>query len=121
MARPKQPVTDRARCKFLATLAECCNVSEAARSAGVTRKTAYDWRNSDPDFAAAWEEAIEEAADKLEQVAWDRATVDKSDRMLEILLKAHRPQKFVERRELSGTIAFTKVSREIVRSPHSDG
>lgn len=94
--------TDRARCKFLAVLAENCNVSEAARQAGISRRAAYEWKDADAAFAKAWNDAEEQAADKLEQAAWERATTDKSDRMLEILLKAHRPHKFVERRELSG-------------------
>lgn len=57
----------------------------------------YEWRDDDPDFAAAWAEAEETAIDALEKVARDRATEGKSDRMLEILLKAHRPEKYVER------------------------
>jgi hypothetical protein len=91
--------TDRAREAFLGALRETCNVSHAARSAGIGRRTAYDWRDADPDFAAAWQEAEDEAVDKLEQVARDRA-IDGSDRMMEILLKAHRPDKYVERRLL---------------------
>ncbi|WP_310533152.1 hypothetical protein [Novosphingobium sp.] len=73
-------------------------MSDAARVAGIGRSTAYDWRADDPEFAKAWDDAEQEAADKLEAEAWRRATVDKSDRMLEILLKAHRPDKFVEKR-----------------------
>lgn len=92
--------TDRAREAFLAKLAESCNVALSCRAAGIGRSAAYAWRNDDPDFAAAWEEAEQTAADALEQEAWERATVDKSDRMLEILLKAHRPDKFVEKRLL---------------------
>jgi hypothetical protein len=84
--------TDRAREAFLAMLAETCNVSEACRAAEIGRRSAYDWREADPSFAAAWDEAEEVAADKLEKVAWDRATTGLSDRMLEILLKAHRPK-----------------------------
>jgi hypothetical protein len=82
--------TDRARASFLAMLAEQCNVSEACRAAGIGRSAAYAWKNDDPAFAAAWSEAEEEAADKLEKVAWERATQGLSDRMLEILLKGHR-------------------------------
>lgn len=106
--------TDRAREAFIATLRESCNVSEAARAAGIGRSTAYEWRDDDPEFAAAWDDAEQEAADKLEREAWRRAVegTDKpvtfqgaitatykeySDRMLEILLKAHRPEKYVER------------------------
>lgn len=89
--------TDRAREKFLTTLAEHCNVSEACRAANIGRSAAYAWRKDDEAFAADWDEAEQAAADELERVAWERATVDKSDRMLEILLKAHRPQKYVEK------------------------
>lgn len=112
--------TDRAREAFLSTLRETCNVSEAARAAGIGRRTAYDWREADKDFAAQWVEAAEEAADRLEREAWRRAVegVDKpvifqgritdtykeySDRMLEILLKGHRPEKYVEKRHLDVT------------------
>lgn len=111
--------TDRARETFLATLAETCNVSEAARAASIGRRSAYEWRDDDPDFAAAWVEAENVAADKLEREAWRRGVegTDKpitfqgkitdtckeySDRMLELLLKAHRPEKFKERHEHSG-------------------
>lgn len=89
--------TDRARATFIKVLAEHCNVSEAARAAGIGRRTAYDWREADPEFAAAWDEAEQTAADALEAEAWTRATTGKSDRMLEILLKGHRPEKFVDR------------------------
>lgn len=96
--------TDRARETFLAVLAKQCNVSEAARAAGIGRRTAYTWREADPEFAAAWDEAEQEAVDKLEKVAWERASKGVSDRMLEILLKAHRGEKYVERQrtELTG-------------------
>jgi hypothetical protein len=91
--------TDRAREAFIEALRETCNVSHAARVAGVGRRTVYDWRDTDPEFAAEWAEAEEEAVDKLEQVARERA-IDGSDKMMEILLKAHRPDKYVERRLL---------------------
>lgn len=89
--------TDRARAAFLSTLSKTCNVSEAARKANISRRAAYDWRDDDAEFAREWDEAEQEAADKLEKVAWDRATAGLSDRMLELLLKAHRPEKFKDR------------------------
>lgn len=93
-------LTDRARERFLEHLAESGNVSASCRFAGISRQTAYVRKKENPDFAAAWEEAEETAIDKLEEVARERAVVDKSDRMLEILLKAHRPEKYVEKRLL---------------------
>lgn len=93
MAKGRKTVrTDRAREAFLVALSETCNVTYSAAAAGMGRSAAYAWRNEVPAFAAAWDEAIESAADKLEQVAYERATKGDSDRMLEILLKAHRPK-----------------------------
>lgn len=104
MAKPRRTSrTTRARETFLATLRETCNVSVAARAAKIGRSTAYDWRRDDPEFAAAWDDAEEEAVDALEMRARERA-LDSSDRMMEILLKAHRPDKYVDklRSEVSG-------------------
>lgn len=101
-ARNKSPKrrssrTDRARATFLETLRATCNVSEGARQAGVGRRTVYDWRDADPEFAAAWDEAEAEAVDNLEGVVYRRAMEGESDRLAEILLKAHRPEKYVDR------------------------
>ncbi len=104
------------RKRFLEVLRATCNVSEAARSCGVERRTAYNHRDADPAFRAAWDEAVEEAIDRLEREAWRRGVegVDRpvtyqgeitasfkeySDRMLELLLKAHRPEKYKDRIE----------------------
>ena len=125
--------TDRRKEKFLGVLRETCNVSEAARAAGIGRRTAYDWRDDDEKFKAEWDEAEAEAVDSLEREAWRRGVegVDKpvtfqgkitdsykeySDRMLELLLKAHRPDKFKDRvaTELSGAVEITKIERQIV-------
>lgn len=106
--------TDSRQEKFLAVLAQTCNVSEAVRAAGIGRTTAYAWRETDQAFRAAWDEAEQEGADALEREAWRRAVegVDRpityqgditatykeySDRLLELLLKAHRPEKFKDR------------------------
>jgi hypothetical protein len=110
--------TDRARATFLTELRATCNVSHAARQAGIGRRTAYDWRDADEAFAADWAEAEEEAIDQLEQVARDRA-IDGSDRMLEILLKAHRPEKYTERQKLD--VAFVDDSSELQRARQDSG
>lgn len=89
--------TDRAREAFLAQLRLVPNVSAAARAAKISRNAAYDWRADDEAFATAWDEAVDEAVDDLEEVAWQRAK-GQSDRMMEILLKAHRSDKYVERK-----------------------
>jgi hypothetical protein len=87
-------------------LSETCNVSEAARKAGIGRRTAYEWRDDDAEFQAEWDEAIEVAVDKLEKVAWDRATdpAGGSDHLLLKTLEAHRPEKWRNKQavELTG-------------------
>jgi hypothetical protein len=56
----------------------------------------YEWRDDDEGFARDWHEAEQAAVDRLEQIAFQRARAGRSDRMLEILLKAHR-RKYVEK------------------------
>jgi transposase len=130
--------TDRARATFIETLAETCNVSEAARRAGIARRTVYEWKDADPEFAADWLDAEETAADKLELEARRRAVegVDKpitfqgavtgtykeySDKMLEILLKAHRPDKFVERNKVDVTVSGLSEAMRAAEKRISDG
>jgi len=99
---------------FLKELARRANVSAAARQAKIDRQTAYNWYKNDPDFAAAWDEAVEVAVDGLENEAWRRAAAGTlepvfqkgekvgtirrySDSLMITLLKAHRPEKFKAR------------------------
>ena len=103
MAKGRKTVrTDRAREKFLAQLRMSPNVSAAARAAGFGRNAAYEWRKDDVQFAADWDEALDEAIDALEESAYERAS-STSDRLAEVLLKAHRPEKYVEKRLLEMT------------------
>lgn len=88
-------------------------VRVASVMAGVHHATAYDLRNRDPSFAAAWESALDDACDVLEAEARRRAIhgVDRpvfykgkecgkireySDTLLIFLLKANRPEKYRE-------------------------
>ncbi len=58
---------------FLAALASCPNVTAAARAAGITRKAAYDRRKADEDFAAAWQDALDQSTDALVGEMYRRA------------------------------------------------
>ena len=53
--RPKTPATKFAA--FLGHLAEGHTIAAASRYACVARSTAYERRNTDKEFAAAWAEA----------------------------------------------------------------
>ncbi|KXV20639.1 hypothetical protein [Gluconobacter japonicus] len=131
--RPKRD----AREVFLGHLRKTSNISESARVAVIDRKTAYKWREAEPDFAAAWDDAIDEATDALEAEARRRALDGHeeyvismgqivrdpetgkplmqrkfSDSLTTLLLKAHRPEKYRERHDVEqrSTIAVTITS-----------
>jgi hypothetical protein len=93
--------------EFLASLTLTPNVSEACRQAGITRKAAYDLRKANPEFAEAWNDALEESTDELVGEAYRRAREgterpvyfkgkecgrfrEYSDTLMIFLLKAHR-------------------------------
>jgi len=85
----------RWRPKFLEVLSNSANVRAACQAAGVNRRTAYRHRERNPGFAAEWEEALQEAAEVLEAVAWQRAK-EKSDLLLIFLLKSLKPDQYRE-------------------------
>src|SRR5438093_6838251 len=86
----KSPETEE---KFLAALRAGKSIAAAARAAGIGRRTAYDWRDRDAAFAAAWDEAWEIGTDYLEDLALKGAEQG-SERLLLALLKARRPDRY---------------------------
>ena len=82
--------------RFLAALSDGLSVTAAAIAAGARRSAMYGWRAEDPLFAEAWDEAIEEGTDKLEEEARRRA-LNGSDPLIMFMLKARRPAKYRER------------------------
>ena len=76
---------------FLEALAQGHTVASACRVAGVGRTTAYEARRRDERFALAWQELEEGAGEVLEAEGYRRA-MEGSDRLMEFLLKARRPQ-----------------------------
>lgn len=110
---------------FLAAFAIHGNVSEAARRSGISRVHATNTRHTDEQYDRAWVEAEEIATDRLEEIAWLRATTGEpkrtvrtkydergetvevvveeseviSNALLITLLKARRPEKYRERFE----------------------
>lgn len=100
--------------KFLERLSEGATVTDAAKAAGVGRATTYRYRDSDPEFDAAWVEVHERSTEMMEAEAFRRAVkgVQKpvyhlgqrvgsvreySDTLLIFLLKARRPETYRER------------------------
>jgi hypothetical protein len=105
---------------FLTSLSDLGIVKAACEAAQIDRSTAYLAKAADPIFAQAWDDAMESAADVLEQEARRRAHegIDEpvgfykgepsayvrrySDTLMIFLLKGARPEKFRERHELTG-------------------
>ena len=99
--------------KFIANLRKTANVRQACLATPVHRRTAYRARERDADFAAQWDDALEEACDKLEEEAWNLAlhgttrpifykgkecgeVVQHDSGMIKYLLGANRPAKYRE-------------------------
>jgi hypothetical protein len=85
--------------RFLEVLSQGTTVTTAAAAAGIDRSTANRARKTDAAFNTAWTEAEEQGTDVLEEAAIKRA-VEFSDTLLLALLRARRPEKFMERQRL---------------------
>jgi len=94
---------------FLDALKKSFNVTRAARAAGVSRKTAYQYRDNDGEFAEQWNDALGQGIDSAEAELYRRAVKgvvkpvyqggaevgkvrEYSDTLLIFLLKSHRPK-----------------------------
>lgn len=108
------------RAVFLKTLTETLNVSGSARAAGVCKRTVYNAREADPEFAQAWDAALDEGLDNAEESVNRRAFIgvlkpvyqqgqmvgkirEYSDGLAQFMLKAHRPEKYREKTALELT------------------
>ena len=65
MGRRTATTPEGAKRRFLEELRRGSTVGEAARAAGIGRRTAYDLRQRDETFAVDWADAIEEGTDHL--------------------------------------------------------
>lgn len=119
-------ITSEDLAKFLQKLKSTNgNVSKACQAAKIARKTAYEHRKKNEEFAALWDEALETTYDAMEEEMYRRAVkgvveplIHKgqivkddngkpimirkfSDRLLEFALKGNRPEKFRERVDIN--------------------
>ena len=98
---------DRQKKRFVDALTVQGTVYHAAQAAGISRWTAYRWREDDPAFAELWDEAIENAVDAVENAVYQKAL--SGDTIAAIFyLKAQRP-KFRDRL----TINVEQIQSEI--------
>jgi len=109
--------------RFLAALRDTGNITASCMHARCHREQAYRLSKRDPAFKAQWGIALEIATDKLKMVARNRAikgvkkpiyykgelidhVYEPSDRLMELLLRAHDPDNFnpVQKLEHSGGV-----------------
>jgi hypothetical protein len=128
--RKLRPISDRSQEEFLAGLARGLTVKAAAEQAGKPHpKRFYELRLKDAEFAAAWDEALEQGTQQLEEElrrraieGWDetlreyrngelvRETVTRrySPSLLIFMLKARRPDVYRDNVQVtaSGEVTF---------------
>jgi hypothetical protein len=123
--RSTPAVSAKARAGFLEALSAGWSVTHAAQRAGTVRQRFYELRESDEEFGAAWDEALAQGTEALEDEARRRAVdgweepiyqrgelvghVRKYDsKLLEFLLKARDPGRFRESVQVtaSGEVTF---------------
>jgi hypothetical protein len=79
---------------FLAAFSRCGSLSSAAKRARIDRRTHYNWL-ADPVYQQAFQQAIREAGDALEDKLNELANVTAAI----FLLKGLRPEKYKDRQE----------------------
>lgn len=106
--------------RFLACFEACGRVAVASRWARISRTLHYQWMENDPEYPTRFQKAEQRSARMMEDEAVRRGVegvrkavrykgrivgyeIEHSDRMLELVLKANNPKKFLER----STVAHT--------------
>ena len=85
------------RNRFLEMLRQTFNVSKSASAISRHRSSLYKLRQSDADFASAWDEVVEECLDELEEVVYQRALEGKQALYPIFVLKHRRPERWGDR------------------------
>jgi hypothetical protein len=103
MTDARARATRRWQTRFLKALCQSPSVKAACSAAGISRMTAYRYRDADAEFAENWQYALQQSVDDLEAVAFKLASEGDSN-LIQFLLRAHRPEiyKDTQRRELTG-------------------
>jgi hypothetical protein len=90
---------------FLAALRKVPNVKAACAIAGITRRGAYDARDSDEDFKAAWMDALGASVDRVEAKVFQQA-IEGDAQLAMFLLKSHK-------REVYGDVSRLEVDQRL--------
>lgn len=102
--RQRKPRSEAGEWKdvFLSVLRQMPVIRVACERSGVSRKTVYQWRERDAEFAKAWDEAREDGIDRIEEHVMAQALNDNITAGI-FLLKSLRRNVYGEKLEHSGT------------------
>lgn len=107
--RPRAKFTAARKETYLAHFAATCDSEEAARRAGVSDSAVYQHRRTDPEFAAAWAEALDQGYARLEaELARQRlaamkrfaAAIDRAEADPEAAVEFERALKLLKRYDM---------------------
>ena len=104
--------------RFLEFFGMSMNVVLSAKGAGVDRTTIYRERQRNSNFAAAYEDARQEAIERLEAEAYKRAQ-NVSDTLLIFLLKSHKPDIYREQYEAKHAGSVEVIIKREDRKPNN--
>lgn len=114
--------TPTKRDEFLESLRDVPNVSRACRMVGITTRVAYNHRRDDPEFAAAWQEALDNGNSQLVdniEMAMIQKALQGDKHLLMFLAKHLNPQKYGDRYDITSggqSLAAPPITRiEVVR------
>jgi len=117
-SKGKAPRNPDWQTKFIQIFGMSMNVVLSAKGAGVDRTTIYRERQRNPDFAAAYEDARQEAIERLEAEAYKRAQ-NVSDTLLIFLLKSHKPDIYREQYEAKHAGSVEVIIKREDRKPNN--
>lgn len=98
--------------RFLELLRKSGNVSASCDTAELARTAVYAWRDADPDFAAAWDDAMSLGVEALEDEARRRA-FGGSDLLMMFMLKSAKPDRYRDRSTVDVNQTITHDLRRV--------
>lgn len=107
--------------RFLKALdARMINVSAACEVAGISRKTAYNWKEKDAEFAERWKDTEESFYDKIETMMYSKAIAEQDTTMLIWLSKTKMKSRgYIEKKEVDANVnSFEQFMRSFPDDPN---
>jgi hypothetical protein len=103
------------KARFLEALAEVPVVAHAARAASIDYRQAWRTRESDPEFASAWDDAMEAGVDRAEQEAFRRGVQGYEEPVVDKGRLAYQYERYLKDVKLpDGTVVQEEAYRPVL-------